>query len=333
MNKKIEIGLIGYGNWAKDAYVPSIMECADVLIKAVAAPSKTTRQLAQQKFPEATVFDNYNSLLDTSAVDAVMIGVPSNLVSNVAISAIQADKHIWIEPPAPGDQQVTSMLELAEKSTRVFHTDLELRYTPALTAIKNLLESKCLGNLLSIKISLKSNWATTWANDAPELGKIVSGLSIWYLDVADFLIEQSANRVDVFGVDHEHGNGISIGIGLLQYKDAIAQWAFDLRHQEELGLTLEILSTNGEITADLVTGKYRYRFELENWINLQAQPSRPILGFAGIRESSLTFIDAIKGNVQTKTGPDVLRRLHSTITAFDHSIQRNDSSKINLQIQ
>ena len=117
MNKKIEIGLIGYGNWAKDAYVPSIMECPDVLIKAVAAPSKTTRQLAQQKFPEATVFDNYNSLLVTTGVDAVMIGVPSNLVSTVAISAIQADKHIWIEPPAPGDQQVTSMLELAEKST------------------------------------------------------------------------------------------------------------------------------------------------------------------------------------------------------------------------
>ena len=125
-----------------------------------------------------------------------------------------------------------------------------------------------------------------------------------------------------------HGNGISTGMAVLQYKGAVGQWTFDLRHQEDLGLTLEILSTNGEITADLVTGIYKYRFESGNWINLQAQPSQPILGFAGIRESSHTFIDAIEGNGHTKTGPDVLRRLHSTITAFDYSMRRNDSTTI-----
>ena len=75
---KVSIGLVGYGNWAREAYVPALLDDGDVAIGAVAARSEETRRLASERFGAGTaLFDDPLRLVREADVDAVMIGLPS----------------------------------------------------------------------------------------------------------------------------------------------------------------------------------------------------------------------------------------------------------------
>ena len=44
------VGLVGYGNWAREAYVPALLDDAAAEIGAVAARTEETRRLASESF-------------------------------------------------------------------------------------------------------------------------------------------------------------------------------------------------------------------------------------------------------------------------------------------
>ncbi len=317
----ITIGLIGYGSWARNAYVPALLEDAEVEIAAVAARTAETRREAMERFGEGIAcFDDPLRLIRESDVDAVMIGLPSELVTDVGIAAIEARKHVWLEPPPPGNDagRIDELLDLANASDKVFHVDMELRYHPLIAAISDLLANQ-LGPARSVKIIQNCNWGNTWAPDIVESGNMVSELSIWYLDVVDALINRQSHRVQQLNADRTTlDNPIVAGSALVHYDDGIqGEWAFDFQGSEQLSLRLEIATANGEIQADLITGLYRYRADpTANWIQSQALATEPTLGFVGMRECVAAFLNAIRGEGDTQTGADVFRRVHGMTTEF-----------------
>ena len=325
---KVSIGLVGYGNWAREAYVPALLDDGDVAIEAVAARSEETRRLASERFGEGTaLFDDPFRLVREADVDAVMIGLPSGLVSDVAIASIEAGKHVWLEPPPPGDARITGLLELAGRSDLVFHADMELRYHPVVGTIAGLLDDR-LGPALSVRVVQRCNWAMTWDEDALERGGMASGLSIWYLDLIDALIDCQPRRVNVIGARPRFERAVEAGSALVEYDGAMGEWAFNLRGPERLSLRLEVAALEGEAEADLMTGRYRYRAGSHDWVEAEAPPALPAYGFAGMRECVAAFLGAVRGEGRSRTGPDVLRRVHAAVTAFDESVRSGGSAEV-----
>ena len=324
----INVGLVGYGNWAREAYVPALLDDGDVKIGAVAARSEETRRLAFERFGAGiALFEDPFRLVREADVDAVMIGLPSGLVSDVAIAAIAAGKHAWLEPPPPGDSRIAALLDLAGRSGLVLHADMELRYHPVVAAIGGLLKDK-LGPALSVRVVQRCNWAMTWDEDAVERGGMASGLSIWYLDPVDALVDRELRRVDVIGARPRFARAVEAGSALVEYDGAVGEWAFNLRSPERLSLRLEVAALEGEAEADLMTGRYRYRAGSPEWVEAQAPPAQPVYGFVGIRECVAAFLGAVRGEGDSLTGPDVLRRVHATVSAFDESVKSGMSAEV-----
>ena len=325
---KVSIGLVGYGNWAREAYVPALLDDGDVAIGAVAARSEETRRLASERFGEGTaLFDDVFRLVREADVDAVMIGLPSGLVADVAIAAIEAGKHVFLEPPPPGDARIAGLLELAGRSDLVFHADMELRYHPVVGTIAGLLDDR-LGPALSVRVVQRCNWAMTWDEDAVERGGMASGLSIWYLDPIDALIDCQPRRVNVIGARPRFERAVEAGSALVEYDGAVGEWAFNLRGPERLSLRLEVAALEGEAEADLMTGRYRYRASSPDWVEAEAPPALPAYGFVGMRECVAAFLGAVRGEGRSRTGPDVLRRVHAAVTAFDESVRSGGSAEV-----
>ena len=325
---KVSIGLVGYGNWAREAYVPALLDDGDVAIGAVAARSEETRRLASERFGEGTaLFDDIFRLVREADVDAVMIGLPSGLVSDVAIAAIEAGKHVFLEPPPPGDARVAGLLELAGRSELVFHADMELRYNPVVGMIAALLDDR-LGPALSVRVVQHCDWAMTWDEDALARGEIASGLSIWYLDPIDALIDRQPRRVNVIGARPRFELAVEAGSAFVEYDGAMGEWAFNLRGPEGLSLRLEVAALEGEAEADLMTGRYRYRASSPDWVEAEAPLALPAYGFAGMRECVAAFLGAVRGEGRSRTGPDVLRRVHAAATAFDESVRSGGSAEV-----
>ena len=317
----ISIGLIGYGNWAKEAYVPAILHHDNIKIAAVAALSDTTKGLAKEHFGnDVKLFSNPCELIAQDEIDAVMIGLPSELIADVGIVALKAGKHVWMEPCPPGDNRLVKMFQLNTHPTQVCHTDLELRYIPVISTVKKLI-AETIGSPLSVRIVLDCDWGRTWPEDMVKGGEMASGLSIWYLDAIDAIFNQWPDSIYVSGARPRFELAIEMGVALLKFGNATGEWSFNFHSLGEFSLLLEIAATNGEAQADLVTGKYRYRSQSSKWVHGTTTPTQPLYGFAGMRECADAFIRAIKTTGTTLTRPEVVKRVHATASGFDNSVK------------
>ncbi len=179
-----------------------------------------------------------------------------------------------------------------------------------------------------MRVVQRCDWAMTWDEDALARGEIASGLSIWYLDPIDALIDRQPRRVNVIGARPRFELAVEAGSAFVEYDGAMGEWAFNLRGPEGLSLRLEVAALEGEAEADLVTGRYRYRASSPDWVEAEAPPALPAYGFAGMRECVAAFLGAVRGEDRSQTGPDVLRRVHAAATAFDESVRSGGSAEV-----
>jgi len=325
MNRPIGIGLIGLGSWARKAYVPILQEQPDVDVMAVAARSAATFQVAGNIFgPTIELYSDYASLLECADIDAVMIGLPPSLTAQATVAALKADKHIWIEPPIVDADDINGVLELAGISKKVFHVDLELRYLPVVSAIRDIVSSGNIGRLLLVRVELANDWARVEVE--PEQERNVFGLGTWYIDLLDAFVGRKPQRVDVFASYPRYPNLMESGTFTLQYPDAVVgEWSVNLRDGKEWELHMKLVGTEGEVEANLMDGTYCYRAAEGYWRSGTADCSRPEYGFVGMRESVLAFVAAMQGERNTCSGPKVYRRLCRSLEALRQAEQQKRS--------
>ena len=93
------VGLIGYGGWARTAYVPALQRDGRAQLAAVAAKTEATRQRARDELGDGIeVFESAAELLKTKP-DAAMIAVPDEVPEETLIAALDAGAHVYYEPP------------------------------------------------------------------------------------------------------------------------------------------------------------------------------------------------------------------------------------------
>jgi len=93
----IKVGIIGLGKMGKlHLRVSRYMD--DARVVAVADPSPRALRAAQKEGVR-TVYEDYHELLQDPSVDAVIITLPNFLHLEVALAAVAAGKHVFVEKP------------------------------------------------------------------------------------------------------------------------------------------------------------------------------------------------------------------------------------------
>ena len=308
------VGIIGFGQWARQAYAPLLGEMPQVRVVAVSARSHTTRELAKQTFgTETKMFEAYRDLLNDSTVDAVLIALPNSLHAPVLHAAAASRKHLFFEPPvAEGSETATHVLDALAASGGVVQADLELRYLPVMDAILACIQSGGVGEPLMAKIRLWCNWGYgggEWYDEVQEQSFFL-WLGCWYLDVLDCIFKQAAVGASVVGSRHSNGTLIDAGWASLVYSGGeIGQLEFNLVIPQETAIELTVACQSGEIVADLQTGRWRWRGETGDWHLEHTPASTPAYGFVGMRESLQGFFDTIYAGGRPRADVDVMRRV------------------------
>ena len=313
----IQIGLIGLGSWPRQSYVPILAEEPGVEVRAVAARTSATRQVARELFgPSVELYGDYRELLERSEVGAVMIGLPPLLSARAATAALEADVHVWVEPPFLDDDDTARMLKVARGVKKVFHADLELRYLPAVTALREMASGRGLGELRRVKVELENDWATKPTWEEPTESSLVYNLGPWYIDLIDAFLGKAPDRASV-AATHRRGGAVDVGTASLQFPGgAVGELAIDLHSGPELQLRLKVVGSDGEAEADLISGTYRHRQAGGEWTSGVADCARPVRGFVGAWESVRVFLSAIRGDGETESGPAEYRRLQAALVAL-----------------
>jgi len=326
----VRIGLMGLGAWARQAYLPVLKDCAKAQVVAVSARTEETLGFARQQFGDGIAgYGDLRELANDPTVEAVMIALPNRLHAAAARAALAAGKHVFIEPPVGFDErEIREVLGLAAAADVVFQTDLELRYTPVMGVVAEEATSGVLGESLMATMRLWCGWGYgggDWQQAAEDQGFFL-WLGCWYLDVLDRVFGAAPLRASVTGGRAMNGSLMDHGWATLEYPDdCLGQFEFSLVAPEEQEVSVRVTGTEGEIEADLWSGRYRRRRRGGDWARDAAPPSQPIHGFSGMRESILSFLDCVQSGSRPVADVEVSRRVHEAALACMGSEQRGET--------
>ncbi len=316
----VRLGLIGLGEWPREAYLPVLQDMDTVQVCAVSASSSATQEYAKQQFgPQTTLYADYRDLLQDSAIDAVTLALPGELHNQSIESALAAGKHVFYEPPiGHTEEELRRTLSAMAASDRVVQADLELGYLPVINAVRNLLGSGGIGHPLMAKTRLWCDWGHgggDWG-PGPENEGFFPWLGCWYLDVLDCVFAAPPLRASVTGGFADNGRLMDHGWATLEYPNRqIGQFEFNLVSVEGLDIRLSVLGTQGELEANLKSGGLRWRAADGVWHDESCPASEPVHGFEGMRECLADFVDAVRTNRSPRADVEAARRVHAAMLA------------------
>ena len=148
MEALINVGQVGLGAWGANL-VRNIDELAE--LTWISDASAERLDSFARRFPNARATREFGDILADPAVEAVVIATPVPTHYALALRALQAGKHVFVEkPPAMRAGEMEELVQVAEERGLVLMPGHLLLYHPGVLKLKELVDSGDLGEVLCI---------------------------------------------------------------------------------------------------------------------------------------------------------------------------------------
>lgn len=192
MSERVRVGIVGTGAISQVVHVPIFSEREDVELVAVADADKHKAEALSRRFKIPLVLDA-DALIERSDLDAVVICTPNQLHEEMAIAALGAGKHVFVERPlAITSAGAARVVKAAEKSGTVLIAGMPHRFRPGVIALRDFIAGGELGEIYA----LRGSWMTrlmpgsrhTWRYDRAAGGGALVDLGVPALDLCMWLV-------------------------------------------------------------------------------------------------------------------------------------------------
>ncbi len=191
--------MIGYGYWGPNL-VRNFYETPGACVAQVSDLRPERLRLVRSRYPSVSVTESHLELIDEPGVDAVVIATPVRTHFELALRALQAGKHVFVEKPlAATTEQVERLIEAAQKADRTLMVDHTFVYTGAVRKIRELVEQGSLGELYyydSTRVNLG-----LFQHDV----NVIWDLAVHDLSIMDYLMPRPPVAVSATGLSHVPG--------------------------------------------------------------------------------------------------------------------------------
>lgn len=135
--------------------------------------------------------------------DAVLVCTPNKTHPDIAAAAVSAGKHVFCEKPfAIGIDEAKGLLDVAERSGKVFQVGHNRRFAPAYVKLKELLSSDKVHSA-HIKMNRGELLNPTWTGDTDITGGFLYETTIHLFDMMRFQFGEIA-ELTAYGSQHEY---------------------------------------------------------------------------------------------------------------------------------
>jgi predicted dehydrogenase len=196
----VRIGVIGYGYWG-----PNIVrnfqssEKADVM--AVCDRSSKSLERVRRAHPDMPITSDHMELLTAPNVDAVAIVTPVWTHFELAKTALENGKHVFVEKPFTCTvAQAEQLVELADRKNLKIMVDHTFLFTGAVKRIRQFVDDGTLGDLYyydSTRVNLG-----LFQHDV----NVIWDLAPHDFSIMDHLIERRPEAIVATGANHLNGH-------------------------------------------------------------------------------------------------------------------------------
>jgi len=196
----IGIGVIGYGYWGPNI-VRNLCGLKSAQVVAISDKSPAAQRRAKQAHPSVHVTSESSEVLRSPDIDAVAIVTPVWTHFELAKTALENGKHVFVEKPFTSSAtQAETLIELAQKKNLKIMVDHTFLFTAAVKKIRQLIDQGELGDLYyydSMRVNLG-----LFQHDID----VIWDLAPHDLSIMDYLIGKEPEAVVATGQAHLNGH-------------------------------------------------------------------------------------------------------------------------------
>lgn len=207
----INIGIIGYGYWGPNL-VRNFAETPGACVAAVADFDTGKLAIVQRRFPAVRTTTDHRELLNDPTIDAIAIATPVRSHFELALEALRAGKHVWVEKPMTetgGEAQ--QLIDEADRRGLVLLVDHTFIYTGAVEKMADIMGSGDLGRVYyydSIRVNLG-----LFQRDV----SVIADLAVHDFSILDHLLKEHPVAVSASGTNHFPGTPENLAYVTLFY--------------------------------------------------------------------------------------------------------------------
>lgn len=216
MDEPVSIGILGLGYWGPNL-ARNLAALAGVEVSWLCDGQPERLEHQRVGHPSARTTARFEDLLEDPALDAVVIATPVPTHEELALKAIAAGKHVFIEKPLAGTLEGAERLAAAAAaSDRTVMVGHLLEYHPAVEMLKTMIDDGEMGDVRYI-YSTRLN-----------LGKLrTDENALWSLgphdvSVALALIEQEPQEIHAHGESYMNLGVEDVVFGYLRFPSGVA---------------------------------------------------------------------------------------------------------------
>ena len=143
----VSVGVLGLGYWGPNL-ARNFDRLGDTELRWLCDTSVEARERVAPQFPAARLTGDLDELLNDDSLDAVVIAAPVPLHADLAVLALEAGKHCFVEKPlATSVADAERVVAAAEASGKVLMVGHLLEYHPGVRKLKEVASSGELGDI------------------------------------------------------------------------------------------------------------------------------------------------------------------------------------------
>jgi len=198
-HKLVGVGVVGYGYWGPNLVRNfATTEGAQVIAVSDLDPNKLS--VVKRRHPGIVATTEFRDLIADNRIDAIVIATPANTHYELALTALKAGKHVFVEKPlAQTSDQARRLIDEAARRNLVLMVDHTFLYTPAVQKIRQLIIEGTLGDIYyynGIRASLglfQSDISVIW------------DLAVHDMSIIQYILDEEPVAVSATGASHVAG--------------------------------------------------------------------------------------------------------------------------------
>jgi predicted dehydrogenase len=192
----VRVGVIGYGYWGPNI-VRNLSGLDDCHLAAVCDANPAALKRAGKLYPGVQLTTDANDILTSPDIDLVAVITPVWTHFELAKTALQNGKHVFVEKPFTSTSaQAAELIELAARKNLQIMVDHTFLFSGAVRKIRELIDNGTLGRLYyfdSSRVNLG-----LFQHDV----SVVWDLAPHDLSIMDYLLREKAEAVVATGGSH-----------------------------------------------------------------------------------------------------------------------------------
>jgi len=195
----VNIGVIGYGYWGPNL-VRNFAEIPESQVIAVSDLSSERLAKVQARYPQIKTTTDCEDLFKDPKIDAIVIATPVASHFQLALSALQAGKHVFVEKPLTStSEQALRLIEVANRRNLTLMVDHTFVYTGAIHKIRELVVKGQIGTPYyydSVRVNLG-----LFRHDV----NVLWDLATHDLSIMDYVLSSYPSAVSATSISHVYG--------------------------------------------------------------------------------------------------------------------------------